>query len=408
MVTGGPVGAMRHFPELISQFDSDALMIAAVTLAVAVLWPSKLSKYLPATLASLVVGILLGVLWLTSAPTIGEIPTDLPTIQRPDISWGTLLRAVEPALVIALVSSIDTLLTSLVADSMTRTRHSPDRELLGQGIGNVVTGFIGGLPGSGATPSTVANIRAGGNTPVAGILCVLVVAVLQFGEFVGSIPNAVLAGILIKVGLDTVDWRFVFRMHRVQRGHLLVMLLTLGLTVFLDLVTAVAVGMIAAAVTSARQFERLELDSVISTPLLDSLFLEPQGDAQTDADADTDLDAFEEDTFAARVGLVALRGTFSVASASKMISTISVDIQEHAVVILDFTDTIYMDDSAALVVEQLIDAAMTQDTHCIIMGLDGLPATTLRALNVLKRIPSDRFVNNLDEAKVIARRMLGT
>ncbi len=410
VVTGGPVGAMRHFPELISQFDSDALMIAAVTLAVAVLWPSKLSKYLPATLASLVVGILLGVLWLTSAPTIGEIPTDLPTIQRPDISWGTLLRAVEPALVIALVSSIDTLLTSLVADSMTRTRHSPDRELLGQGIGNVVTGFIGGLPGSGATPSTVANIRAGGNTPVAGILCViiLVVAVLQFGEFVGSIPNAVLAGILIKVGLDTVDWRFVFRMHRVQRGHLLVMLLTLGLTVFLDLVTAVAVGMIAAAVTSARQFERLELDSVISTPLLDSLFLEPQGDAQTDADADTDLDAFEEDTFAARVGLVALRGTFSVASASKMISTISVDIQEHAVVILDFTDTIYMDDSAALVVEQLIDAAMTQDTHCIIMGLDGLPATTLRALNVLKRIPSDRFVNNLDEAKVIARRMLGT
>ena len=229
-------------------------------------------------MAALVVGILLGVLWLTNAPTIGAIPTDLPTIQRPDISWGTLPRAVEPALVIALVGSIDTLLTSLVADSMTRTQHKPDRELLGQGIGNVVTGFIGGLPGSGTTPSTVANIRAGGWTPLAGVVCVviLMVAVLQFGEYVGSIPNAVLAGILIKVGLDTVDWRFVSRMHRVQRSHLLVMLLTLGLTVFLDLVTAVAVGMIASAVTSARQFERLELDAVISTPLLDSEFLGPQ------------------------------------------------------------------------------------------------------------------------------------
>ena len=227
---------------MFSQFDSGALTIAAVTLAVAVLWPKAFSKYLPATLAALVVGILLGVLWLTNTPAIGAIPTDLPTIQRPDLYWGTLLRAVEPALVIALVGSIDTLLTSLVADSMTRTRHNPDRTLLGQGIGNVLAGFIGGLSGAGATPSTVANIRAGGWTPVAGILCVVILAViaLQFGNYVGKIPTAVLAGIMIKVGLDTVDWRFVSRMHRVQRSHLLVMLLTLGLTVFLDLVTAVA------------------------------------------------------------------------------------------------------------------------------------------------------------------------
>ncbi len=412
VTVGGPVGAMRTLPEVFSQFDSGALTIAVVTLAVAVLWPNRFSKYLPSTLAALVIGILMGVLWLTSAPTIGAIPTDLPTIHWPDLYWGTLLRAVEPALVIALVGSIDTLLTSLVADSMTRTRHNPDRELLGQGIGNVLTGFIGGLPGSGATPSTVANIRAGGWTPAAGILCVviLVVMVLQFGDYVGKIPNAVLAGILIKVGLDTVDWRFVSRMHVVQRSHLLVMLMTLGLTVFLDLVTAVAVGMIASAVTSARQFERLELDAVVSTPLLDSQFLGTQAGERnasvTDDDTDLDLDDFEDDAFAARVGLVGLRGTFSVASASKLISTISVDIREHEVVILDFSDTIYMDDSAALVVEQLIDAAISQETHCVVMGLSGLPATTLSALNVLKKVPSDRFVEDLDEARNIAKKLL--
>ena len=396
IATGGPVGAVRYWPNLIDDLNVGALGIGAITLAVAALWPARLSKYLPYTLLALVIGTLLGVLWLTNAPVIGDVPTDLPTLKLPDLSSGALLRAVEPALVIALVSSVDTLLTSLVADSITRTRHNPDRELLGQGIGNVITGFIGGLPGAGATPSTVANIGAGGWTVVSGILSVAILAVmvLVLGEYVASVPNAVLAGILIKVGWDTVDWRFVTRILHVQREHLMVMLLTLGLTVFLDLVTAVVVGMIAAAVTSARQFERLELDSVVSTPLLDRSFL------------DSEEGADEVDAFSARVGLVALRGNFSVASAAKLINTISVDIRDHEIVILDFSNTVYMDDSAALVVEQLIDAAIAEDTKCIVMGLSGLPSTTLQALNVLRRVPEDHFVDTMDEAREAANRIL--
>ena len=396
IATGGPVGAVRYWPNLIDDLNVGALGIGAITLAVAALWPARLSKYLPYTLLALVIGTLLGVLWLTNAPVIGDVPTDLPTLKLPDLSSGALLRAVEPALVIALVSSVDTLLTSLVADSITRTRHNPDRELLGQGIGNVITGFIGGLPGAGATPSTVANIGAGGWTVVSGILSVAILAVmvLVLGDYVASVPNAVLAGILIKVGWDTVDWRFVTRILHVQREHLMVMLLTLGLTVFLDLVTAVVVGMIAAAVTSARQFERLELDSVVSTPLLDRSFL------------DSEEGADEVDAFSARVGLVALRGNFSVASAAKLINTISVDIRDHEIVILDFSNTVYMDDSAALVVEQLIDAAIAEDTKCIVMGLSGLPSTTLQALNVLRRVPEDHFVDTMDEAREAANRIL--
>ncbi len=199
----------------------------------------------------------------------------------------------------------------------------------------------------------------------------------------------------MKVGWDTIDWRFITRILRVQREHLLVMLLTLILTVFLDLITAVAVGMIAAAVTSARQIERLELDSVISVPLLDHVFFKDTKDADE-----------VEDAFSARVGLVALKGTFSVASASKLMSTIGEDIKDHEVIILDFVDTIYMDDSAALVIERMINIAMTENTECIVMGLDGLPALTLNALNVLKHVPEDRFVETLDEAREIARRIL--
>ncbi len=402
VAAGGPIGTLRNFTDVIEHFEGSALGIAAATLGVAMLWPRKFDQYLPSTLVALGIGSLMGVLWLTDAPVIGAIPTALPTFQLPEISPGVVVRSIEPALVIALVGSVDTLLTALVGDSMTRTRHNPSRELLAQGIGNVFTGFIRGLPGSGATPSTVANIRAGGWTFVSGVVSVaiLLILVMVLGDYVASIPNAVLAGILVKVAIDTIDWRFVTRMHRVQREHLVVMLLTLGLTVFLDLVAAVAVGMIAAAVTSARQFERLEMDSVISVPLLDQSFF---GSAEGSEEGDEDIDEFS-----ARVGLVALKGSFTVASSSKLIDTIGGDIRDHEVVILDFSDTVYVDDSAALVVEQLIETAILQDTHCIVMGLSGLPANNLRALDVLKRVPRDQIVETWDEARETAATLLAT
>ena len=395
-VTGGPVEAMRNFSGIIEGFDISAVGIAGVTLGVAIIWPSRLDKYLPSTLVALFAGIIVTVLWFSNAPTIGSVPTDLPVLKMPALSFDALVRAIEPAMVLALVGSADTLLTALVGDSMTRARHDPNKELFAQGLGAVVTGFIQGLPGSGATPSTIANIRAGGTTVVAGVIAVviLVVMILALEDYVAKIPNALLAGILMKVALDTIEWRFVTRLLRIQREHMVVMLLTLGLTVFLDLVTAIAVGMIAAAVTSARQFERLELDSVVSVPILDQSFF--GGRTRED-----DLESFT-----ARVGLVALRGSFTVASSRKLLDTIGEDIREHEVVILDFSNTVYIDESAAMVIERLIETATSYETGCIVMGLAGMPARNLDALNVLKQIPSDQRVQSWDEARVVAARLL--
>ena len=408
---GGPLGAVKSWPDVMTDINVNALAIAAVTLAVGVLWPNRLRQYLPPTLAALLAGTLLSVLWLTNTPVIGDVPTGLPDIRLPELSVGALGRAIQPALIIALLGSIDSLLTSLVADAMTRTRHNPNRELIGQGIGNMVAGFIGGLPGAGATMGTVVNIRAGGSTQVSGVLraVILLALILGLGRYVESIPHAALAGILMKVGWDIIDWRFLTRVHRVQREHLLVMVITLLLTVFLDLVTAVAIGLIAAGMASARLWERLELDSVISVPLLDRNFLYGKNEFEGfDLDAEDEEDEEEEvDEYSARVGMVALRGSFSVASSNKLVNTISLDIQEHEVVIFDFTDTVSVDDSAALVVEQLIDIALDEDTECIVMGLEGRPATTLYALNVLKRVPDDHIVETLDEAREISKRLLG-
>ena len=394
--TGGPLEAIRSWPEALGDINFGALGIAAVTLVVAVFWPVRFRKYFPPTLAALAVGTTVGVLLLTNTPVIGDIPMGLPSLRMPDLAPGALAGAVEPAILIALLGSIDSLLTSLIADSMTRTQHNPNRELVGQGLGNVAAGFLWGLPGAGSTPGTVVNLRAGGRTPVSGVLraAILLALVLGLGPLAEEIPHAVLAGILMKVGWDIIDWRFLTRLLRVQREHLLVMVITLGFTVFLDLVTAVAIGLIAAGVASARQFERLQLDSVVSVPLLDRSFF-AGGESPDNVDA-----------FSARVGLVALRGSFTVASSTRLISTISVDIRDHEVVILDFSETVYIDDSAALVVEQLVDTALSEDTEVIVMGLSGEAQKSVEALNALDRVADDRFAANLDEARQIARRLL--
>ena len=393
--TGGPLGAMRAIPDAVSKVNYDALIIAATTLAVGVLWTGRLRKWLPSTLAALIAGTLLGALLLTGAPVIGDVPRGLPDLRLPNVPLSFLIEAVTPALTIALLGSIDSLLTSLIADSMTRNRHDPNRELVSQGIGNTIAGFIWGLPGAGNTLVTVVNIRAGGRTLAAGALSALMLMALALGlgRYVESIPLAVLAGILMKVGWDIIDWRFVMRAHRVQREHLAVMLITLALTVFLDLVTAVAIGLIAAGMASARQFERLEMDRVVSTPLLDRTFLRRD-------------DPGAEDDFSARVGMVSLQGTFTVASSNRLVNSIGADIHDHEVLILDFRDTIYMDDSAALVVEQLIDLEGEEGTPCIIMGLHGSTAATLRSLNVLDKVSEENYVPDLEGARELAIRIL--
>ena len=396
VVMGGPMSAVRSWPDVIKDVNPSAFAIAAVTLFAGILWPARLRKVLPPTLAALIAGTTLGVFWLTNTPVIGNVPTGLPELKLPVVSVDLLTSAIQPALTLALLGSIDSLLTSLIADAITRTRHNPDRELIGQGIGNTIAGLIWGLPGAGATLGTVVNIRAGGRTQVSGVLraAILLTLVLGLGKYVEVIPHAVLAGILMKVGWDIIDWRFITRIHRVQREHLLVMVITMGLTVFVDLVTAVVVGLIAAGMAYSRQLERLELDNVVSVPLSDQSFLMIEEDGD------------DVDEFSARVGLVALRGSFSVASSVKLINAISLDIQEHEIVILDFSGTVSIDDSAALVVEQMIDIAIAEDTECIVMGLTGAPETALLSLNVLKRVPKDQFVADLDEAREVSQRIL--
>ena len=394
--SGGALGAIGALSVAVDDINSSAFAIAGVTLLVGVFWPRSLAKFLPAPLVALISGTLLGIFWLHDVPVIGPVPTGLPEFQLELPSAGFLMSALQPALILALLGSVDSLLTSLVADSLTGTRHNPNRELVGQGIGNMVSGIFGGMPGAGATLGTVTNIRAGGTTRASGALraIFLLALVLGLGRWVEPIPHAVLAGILMKVGWDIIDWYLLSRIRRIRRDHLVVMLMTLGLTVFVDLVTAVGIGLIAAGVTHAKQLEQLELDSVVSVPMLDRTFFRlPEGTGS-------------DDPFSARVGLLALRGSFTVASSHKLVGAISADIQDHELVIFDFSEATYLDDSAAMVIKQLIDVAREERTELVVMGVSDAVGPTLQALSVFRRVPRKQIVSTLDEARRVAAGLL--
>ena len=390
---GGPMDSIRALPEAVVNANFSAVAIAAVTLVIALFWPVRWSVYFPGPVAALICGTLLGVFWLHDAPVIGPIAVDNPTFLLELPTAKFLIHAVQPALILALLGSVDSLLTSIIADQVTGTKHNPHRELIGQGIGNAVAGMIGGMPGAGNTLGTLTNIRAGGTSRVSGATYAILLFVLVFGlgEYLEPIPHAVLAGVLIKIGIDIVDWRLLVRLHRLGPQHLIVLLTTLGITVFIDLVTAVTVGLIIAGMAHARQLEGLELDSVVSTPLLDHTFFG---------------DVAGSDKFIARTGLIAMRGMFTVASSHRLIGAFSVDVQKHELVIFDFSETTHVDDSAAMVIDQLIGSAYVAKTEVIVVGLTGSVLDTIEALDLFQDVASDRYVETIDDAREVAKVIL--
>ncbi len=396
-VPGGAVGMIRALPEALGRIEWSAVTVGCVTLAVTVFWPRRLARYVPGPLAGLVPGTLLGALWLSDAPVVGAVPAGLPALQLEMPSVEFLARAVEPAVTLALIGSVVSLLTCLVADSLTRTSHDPDRELVGQGVGNMAAGLVGGLPGAGTPVYTVPNIRAGGRTRAAGVVfaALLLALLLGLGPYVESIPLAALAAVLIKVGWDLVDWSLLTRLHRIRRDHLVVMLTTLILAVFFDLIVAVAAGLVISGLTRAGWLEETEHDSVVSVPLLDQMFLYDGEEVEG------------ADPFSAQVGMVALRGTLTVTSSRRLVKTISMDLKDHELVIFDFSEAAYIDDSAALVVRQLIEIAADEGTPALAMGLSGDVAETLASLDVLRGMPAERIVEDIDGAREVAKALLG-
>ncbi|MCD8514911.1 MAG: SulP family inorganic anion transporter, partial [Burkholderiaceae bacterium] len=268
---GNPMAALERLPQQIHSLSLAALALGLLTLLIVYLMPARINRLVPAPLIALFACTLIGTFVLTGSPAIGEIPTGLPAPKLPTFELSALPMMLQSALTLAVLGSIDSLLTSLVADNLTRTRHESNRELVGQGIGNMVAGLMGGLPGAGATMRTVVNVRSGGRTPLSGMIHALVLLsiVLGLGGFAAYIPHAVLAGILLKVGTDIIDWNYIRRLRHAPREEVLLMLVVLLLTVLVDLITAVAVGVVMASLQFVQRMSVLQQKNIVGVRIGD-------------------------------------------------------------------------------------------------------------------------------------------
>ncbi len=375
------------FPQILSETQFNALVIAAFAFVAHFAWPRRFRRYLPPALVALVVAMIATSTILPDTPLIGEIQTGIPNLQVPVVSIGFVLNVIEPAFVLAIIGSVNTLLISLVADSFTQKIHKPNKELVAQGLSNIVAGLIGALPGSGSTVTTSVNVRCGGTTRISSIIQALVLfsVIIGTGPFIEKIPLPAIAVILLVVGWNIIDWRVVNRLHKLDRNHVTVFLLTSGLTVFVDLITGVAIGLIIAAMINSRQFETVELDQVVSVPLID-------------ADGD--------DPYSARTGLVKLSGHFTAASATALSRVITADIQDHDVVIFDFSGTTHIDDSAVIMIQDLVKKSYESNTPCVVIGLTSRVANIFNSFDALKLIDKQNFTDSLEEAREIANQIL--
>ena len=260
------LAALTNIPNTFSQQNTFATLLGVITLLIMIYWPEKWTKVIPAPLFALVALTLISSTFFTQQgiSVIGQIPTGFPSLLMPSLSLDTLYHISYFAFLLAVLGAIDSLLTSMVADTMTESHHNSDKELIGQGIANTIAGFFGALPGAGATMRTAINIRAGGKTPLSGIVhsLTLLIVILWAGDYAQYIPHTVLAGMLIKVGLDIIDWRFIFQIKKVGLFSASLMLLVLLLTVFVDLITAVLVGMFVANLVTLDRLTHIQLDNI--------------------------------------------------------------------------------------------------------------------------------------------------
>jgi SulP family sulfate permease len=303
----------------------------------------------------------------------------------PSFSQGTFLIVLEAAFILAVLGAIDSLLTSLVADNMTRTRHNSDRELIGQGIGNTVAGFFGAIPGAGATMRTVVNIRTGGQTKLSGMLhaVLLFAVVISLSPLASQIPHAVLAGILVKVGYDILDLAYLKRAHKGPRWDLALMVLVLGLTVFVDLITAVAVGVVLAALAFVKKMAD------------DQLAHFRAGDPALATQEEHDLLARAK----SRVMLFDFGGPLSFGAAADLGHHVRERVREHAAaIVLDFSRVPFLDVSAARAVETIACDARQAGKTVYVTGMSDKVKSVLAGLNADHCLPADTHYETRIEA----------
>ncbi len=394
---GGVIGTLTSLPELVRTLDPVEVALGVFSLAVLFLVPQQLKRWVPPQLLVLIGGTLLALVLFPNADLrlIGEIPTGLPSLGLPTFQPSQVQTMLVNGLVLGMLGCIDALLTAMIADSVTRTQHDSNKELIGQGIGNLVSGLFGGMPGAGATMGTVVNIQAGGKTALSGLVRagILLVVVLWAAPLTKTIPLAVLAGIAVKVGFDILDWSFLKRAHNVSWKGTAIMYGVIFLTVFVDLIVAVGVGVFIANILTIDRLSKLQSEQVKTiTDFDDDVAMSPEDKALMDQAN-------------SRVLVFHLDGPM-IFGVARAISQEHTAMDAHDVLIVDLQDVPHLGVTAALALENAIQDASDAGRPVFLAGARDKTLKRLEKLGTLRFIPPEHLLATRTEALKAALRLL--
>lgn len=388
---GGVIGTLSNLPSLLMDLHFSELFLGVITLAILFKMPSKWRQYVPAQLVALVTVTLLSIIIFDtdSIRRIGEIPSGLPSIVLPVLSPELLVEMLIDALVLGTLGCIDTLLTAVIADSLTRTEHDSDKELRGQGIANMIAGLFGALPGAGATMGTVVNIQVGARSPIAGIFRALILMAVVFiaGSLTEPIPMAVLAGIAVYVGFNILDWSFIQRAHKLSVSQMAIMYGVMLLTVFVDLIVAVGLGVFISNVMIIERLSRVQANHVKAI-------------SDSDSDEDVPLTKKESELLDKANGKLLffyLSGPM-IFSVSKAIARQHRKISEYKAMVLDLSDVAMIDVTVGLAIENAITDALDANCRVFIYSPNLETTDKLKRLNIHDRLGDRAFCDSREIA----------
>ena len=373
---GSVVYTLSKITQTISQVHSESFIIACFTLLIMFLTPKNISKYIPTALIALVVVTYFSIYMDYEVTTIGEIPMGLPNFVFPFsfdlLKLDTILTL---AITLALLGSIDSLLTSLVADSKTKTKHNPKKELIGQGIGNSICSFFGAIPGAGATMRTVININSGATSKLSGIThsITLLLIVLLLAPLASMIPLAVLSGILIKVGFDILDYRFIRIIKDVSKQDLLIMITVFLLTIFVDLIMAVGVGITIASILAVYQVSK-----------------------NTKMQTKRSKTSFDIDIDSKNIDVINIDGSLFFGTASVLDAKLE-KIKTNKTVILDCKKVSFLDLSAIFTIEDMIEKLNNRNIQTILI-LKHAHKRYISKVDTDNKFKNIKIFNKIDDA----------
>lgn len=386
------IAVVQDLPRLFADANYSALILGAITIVIYQFFP-KITKAVPSPLVALVGATLIAYFAKMDVPLIGEIPSGLPTFQLGGIlsvDSSVYSLVLEYALVLAVLGSIDSLLTSVIADNMTKTKHNSNRELIGQGIGNMLAAAIGGIPGAGATKGTVVNINAGGKTRLSGIIhgLVLLAVLLGLGKLAAHIPLCVLAGLLIPIGFKIIDFKGLKHLMKVPRADAIVLVLVLLITTFGSLINAVGVGIALACLLFMKKSGDISEQGLEVGKIADIEGSKPWQDEK----------AFYEE-YKDKVIIKHLYGPLFFGFTSYFKDQIKALPEDVEAVILRMDRVPYVDQSGLYTLEEIIFDLRAQNTEVVIVGLNEQPRDMMVAIDIIPDlVPENDLFDNVEDS----------